>query len=101
MGIFRNDVTLSDQQSFAWNKLNDAEKDDADLRMAVYAAMIDCLDQNIGRLLSKLDSTGKRDNTIIFFASDNGGSAVAVERGDGPIGSITRWTSLKRDWANV
>lgn len=101
MGIFSNDVTLSDQESIAWNKLNDAEKDDADLRMAVYAAMIDCLDQNIGRLLSKLDSTGKRDNTIIFFASDNGGSAVAVERGDDPIGSITRWTSLKRDWANV
>ena len=101
MGIFSDEVTLSDQESVSWDQLTEAEKEEADLRMAVYAAMIDRLDQNIGRLLSKLDSIGKRENTIIFFASDNGGSAVAVERGTGPIGSMTRWTSLKRDWANV
>lgn len=38
-----------------------------------YLAMIDSLDQNIGKLLDKLESTGKRNNTLLFFVSDNGG----------------------------
>ncbi len=43
--------------------------------MEVYAAMIDNMDQNIGRLLDSLESQGKLDNTLIFFLSDNGGCA--------------------------
>jgi arylsulfatase len=43
--------------------------------MAVYAAMIDCMDQNIGRLLAALEETGEADNTLILFLSDNGGCA--------------------------
>ena len=38
-----------------------------------YLAMIDSLDQNVGRLIDTLQSSGKRDNTIVFFLSDNGG----------------------------
>ena len=48
-------------------------KDWQDLRMAVYAAMIDSMDQNIGRLLAALEETGERENTLILFLSDNGG----------------------------
>lgn len=44
--------------------------------MAVYAAMVDRLDWNIGRLLAHLDANGMRDNTIIVFASDNGAEAI-------------------------
>jgi len=44
-------------------------------RMAVYAAMIDRLDQNIGRFLNHLKQRGIYDNTLIFFLSDNGGCA--------------------------
>jgi arylsulfatase A-like enzyme len=44
---------------------------------AVYAAMIENMDANIGRLLNKLDSLGLSDNTIIIFTSDNGGSSTA------------------------
>ncbi|MCA9071668.1 MAG: arylsulfatase, partial [Planctomycetaceae bacterium] len=50
-------------------------KDWQDLRMAVYAAMIDSMDQNIGRLLAKLKETGVDDNTVVMFLSDNGGCA--------------------------
>lgn len=46
-----------------------------DLRMAVYAAMIDSMDQNIGRILTALDETGKAENTLVMFLSDNGGCA--------------------------
>jgi len=44
---------------------------------AVYAAMIESVDQSVGRVMSKLDELGIADNTIIFFMSDNGGLATA------------------------
>lgn len=45
---------------------------------AVYAAMIEVVDQNIGRLLDTLEEQGLTENTIIFFASDNGGTTEAT-----------------------
>jgi arylsulfatase len=69
--------------------------------MQVYAGMIDRLDQNIGRILTYLEEQGELDNTLLMFASDNGASAEVVEFGEGEIGSMTRWASLKEDWANV
>ncbi|WP_207303281.1 sulfatase-like hydrolase/transferase [Hyunsoonleella flava] len=38
------------------------------------AGMTWCLDENIGKLLKTLENTGKRDNTLIYFLSDNGGA---------------------------
>lgn len=43
--------------------------------MAVHAAMVDRMDQNIGKLLAKLEQTGQLDNTVILLLSDNGASA--------------------------
>jgi arylsulfatase A-like enzyme len=43
-----------------------------------YAAMIESVDQNVGRLMAKLDELGLRDNTVVFFFSDNGGYANAT-----------------------
>ncbi len=43
----------------------------------VYAAMIESLDENIGRLLDTLEAAGETDNTLIVFTSDNGGLATA------------------------
>ena len=40
-----------------------------------YAAMIESVDQSVGRIMAKLDELGLRDNTVIFFFSDNGGYA--------------------------
>jgi len=44
---------------------------------AVYAAMMESLDQAVGRVLQKLEDLGLADNTIVFFMSDNGGLATA------------------------
>ena len=44
-------------------------------RMEVYAAMIDIMDQGIGRIISALEEKGELENTIIFFMQDNGGCA--------------------------
>lgn len=44
-------------------------------RMEVYAAMVDSMDQGIGRVLGVLERTGIADNTLVIFLSDNGGCA--------------------------
>jgi arylsulfatase A-like enzyme len=56
-----------------WTELNAGEQDDQDLKMATYAAMIDRLDQNIGRLMARLKELGVDQNTVLMFFSDNGG----------------------------
>ena len=43
--------------------------------MAVYAAQIDRMDRNIGRVLAKLDRMGAPENTLVLFLADNGGCA--------------------------
>jgi len=48
--------------------------------MAVYAAQVDCLDQNIGRLLHALRQAGVERNTLVLFLSDNGASDQAWSR---------------------
>ncbi len=62
-----------DQDSFPWEEAENKEWES--LRMAVYAAQIDRMDQGIGRILEALDSAGVRDNTLVIFFSDNGGCA--------------------------
>ncbi|MDR7345728.1 arylsulfatase A-like enzyme [Pantoea alhagi] len=50
----------------------DLHKNIQDPIRRTYAAMISAVDDNIGRVLDTLDATGQRDNTLIFFISDNG-----------------------------
>ena len=54
----------------------------------VYAAMISCLDDQVGRVVEALDRTGQRDDTLIFFHSDNGGTRDARLTGEGKVDSI-------------
>ena len=56
----------------AWKKAS--HKDWEAERMAVYAAQVDCLDRNIGRVLRALREAGAENNTLVFFLSDNGAS---------------------------
>jgi arylsulfatase len=84
-----------------WESLSDSAQADQVRRMQVYAAMIDRMDQNIGRLIKHIKEMGEWQNTLFIFASDNGASAEEVSIGEGPIGSMSRWASLQKDWANV
>jgi arylsulfatase A-like enzyme len=52
--------------------------------MEVYAAMIDRMDQGIGRIVAELTRTGRLENTLIFFLQDNGGCAETVGRQTNP-----------------
>ena len=49
--------------------------------MEVYAAMVDCMDQGIGRVVTELRQQGQLDNTLILYLQDNGGCAEATGRG--------------------
>jgi arylsulfatase len=60
----------ADSRSYDWAGAN---QDWEDLRMATYAAMVDRMDQNIGKLLQTLKDLGIEDNTVVMFLSDNGG----------------------------
>ncbi|MDP6047421.1 MAG: sulfatase-like hydrolase/transferase, partial [Phycisphaerae bacterium] len=64
-----------------WKKLSDADKAYEAEIMSVHAAMVDCVDQGIGRIIKKLKETGQFDNTLILFLADNGASP---ERGYPP-----------------
>ncbi len=48
--------------------------------MEVYAAMVDCMDQGIGRLIDTLKKNGQFENTLILYLQDNGGCAEAMGR---------------------
>jgi arylsulfatase len=91
----------SDPMHRSWDELGAEEKADQARVMEVYSAMIDSIDQNLGRLFTYLQETGERENTLIMFLSDNGASAEIVEIGDGEIGAIDRWAAVGGHWANV
>jgi hypothetical protein len=50
----------------------------AEPNQRAYAAMVSCLDQQIGRVLAALEAKGMRDNTLILFSSDNGGATSGL-----------------------
>jgi arylsulfatase len=59
----------------AWDSLPADRRADLARRMAVYAAMVDRMDQAVGRVVADLKSSGALENTLIVFLSDNGACA--------------------------
>lgn len=59
----------------AWDSLSQQRQTDLARRMAIYAAMIDRIDQNVGRLVDDLRTAGEFENTLFLFLSDNGACA--------------------------
>jgi arylsulfatase len=64
-----------DGKNPAWDSLEPARRADLARRMAVYAAMVENMDANIGRLIADLRKSGELENTLILFLSDNGACA--------------------------
>ncbi len=60
----------------AWEQLSPDAKHSAARDMEIYAAMVDRLDRNVGRVIEALKETGEYDNTVILFLSDNGAEGV-------------------------
>ncbi len=66
-----------------WRDLTDEQRRFQATKMAIHAAMVDRMDQEIGRYLAQLRAMDAYDNTLIFFASDNGASAEIMVRDGG------------------
>ena len=78
-------ISARDEDSHAWTA--EPDPDWQDLRMATYAAMIDRMDQGIGRIMARLEALDIADETMIVFLSDNGGCAEFLAE-DGWINSF-------------
>jgi len=108
MGLLDKSFPLSEPTFENWDELTMEQKLTADSLMAVYAAMIDRMDQNIGKIIDKIKEMGEYENTLFMFMSDNGcqpegpgNESLNQTARDYPIGSIGRWASLNQSWANV
>ena len=75
MRIVQSKWKITDRDSGVppWDEAED--KSWFERRMEVFAAMVDCLDQGVGRIVSELKRTGNLEDTLIFFLADNGGCA--------------------------
>lgn len=106
LGIVDERWALSprDPEVPAWAGVTD--KEDRSLRMAVYAAMIDRMDQGIGRVIETLRKTGADENTLVLFLSDNGGCHEMVENRKlhtpgTRAGERGSFLAYQRPWANA
>jgi arylsulfatase len=73
--VFTNFGETQTAENPAWDTLPEDRRADLAMRMTLYAAMIDRMDQNIGRIVGDLRSRGELDNSLIVFLSDNGACA--------------------------
>lgn len=82
-----------------WEQLTAEQQRFQATKMAIHAAMVDRMDQEIGRLFAQLQAMDAWDNTLICFASDNGASAEIMVRDGGhdpqaPAGSAATYLCL-------
>jgi len=107
MGLLEAKWGLTPRDARAWEEVRREEKRmEMDYRMATYAAQVDCIDQNVGKLVEYLEKSGKFDNTLIMFLADNGGCAEGGELGGEPKERINDRSfygccSYGRAWANA
>jgi arylsulfatase A-like enzyme len=100
-------VAAREKEVPLWNNLTYDQKQLWKAKMEVYAAMLDRVDQSIGRLLDKLKEQRRNENTLIIFISDNGaqggfsGNARKPSRNSGPIGSAGSYDYQEQPWAYV
>lgn len=99
-----------------WESYTPEQKRIAARNMEVYAAMVDRLDQNVGRVIDELKRTGEYDKTVILFLSDNGAagrgvndvklghiaqSVAAADNSLDNLGAATSYTSYDRGFAQA
>ncbi|HOX39262.1 MAG TPA: arylsulfatase [Candidatus Brocadiia bacterium] len=98
-------LTPLDEEAPDWPGLDNKEL--MDLKMAVYAAQIDRMDQGVGRIMDALRKNGQEENTLVLFLSDNGGCAEGGplgfdNRNNGlPPGGVDSYMSYGLAWANA
>ncbi len=124
LGIIPEDLEFPPRNSVvpAWDELTPEQKRVEAKKMEIYAAMVDNMDYNVGRLLDYLKKIDEYDNTLIIFFSDNGAESknylagtlwtkfsdeqyfTWLETFDNSIdnmGKVNSWVSYSHGWADV
>lgn len=107
LGLVNPEWGLTEREMRPWFVLTEQEKKEVAYRMSVYAAQVYRMDLNVGKLTAYLRETGKANNTLILFMSDNGACAEPYkELGGKPKEEINDpnkfWAvSYGMGWANV
>jgi len=105
IGLFSTAVSMWPRDSVvpAWDDLPADKQNEMAMRMAIYAAQIDAMDQGIGKIVAKLKQKNQLDNTLIFFISDNGACAEFISSGKSKEvdGTEETFESYRINWANV
>jgi len=83
-----------------WDELTAEQKQVEARKMEIYAAMVENLDHNIGRLLDALKDAGKYDNTFIFFQSDNGAEGATTYRPENTTNVDNSFANMGRPRSN-
>jgi arylsulfatase A-like enzyme len=78
LGIISNKAILTERGVDIPEWKNEPMKEWQVRRMEVYAAMVDIMDQGIGKIISTLEKKGELENTVIFYMHDNGGCAETL-----------------------
>ncbi len=105
MGIIGQSHGLAPCDGLPWTGLSGTQIAALDRQMAVYAAQVDSLDRNVGRILEALRETRQEENTLVIFLSDNGAqpnSPLGDE--DNPkavFGSRESYGKYALGWANL
>ncbi|HMP16904.1 MAG TPA: sulfatase-like hydrolase/transferase, partial [Gemmatales bacterium] len=89
-----------------WGTLTEEQRRFQARKMAVHAAMVDRMDQEIGRVVEQLKNMNALENTLIIFLSDNGATAEIMVRGDGhdrqaESGSGATFLSIGPGWSSL
>lgn len=66
-------------QGYEWSSMTADAKARSARAMEVYAAMVEMVDDNVGRVLEYLKETSELDNTFVLFMSDNGAEGASIE----------------------
>lgn len=93
-------------RELSWRDLTNEQQAFQAAKMEVHAAMVDRMDQEIGRIVAQLKKMKALDNTLILFLSDNGASAEIMIRGDGhnpdaTVGSGESYLCLGPGWSSA
>jgi arylsulfatase len=103
-GLLDKDVELPPKDPTVpdWKTVTGKQREYELRKMMVYAAMVDRIDQNVGRVMTRLEATGQADNTLVIFLSDNGANRLTYGNPDkdmpGPKGT---GHALGKFWASA
>lgn len=104
MGLVEESWSLSQADAIVWESLTNSEKKELSLRRAIYAAQVDQMDENIGKLIAHLKDRKILTNTILIFLNDNGACAEGGMLGGGKpeeLGTKTGYfLTYGQAWAN-